>query len=153
MRTEGEGGGAADIHGGVSTHTHVHTEGEGGGAADIHGGGKHAHALVPSARSHIPLQLGRRPRRHWPKQFGSWNPLVAFPPSSPPPPPLPADPSPLPSLARWVFWPAVNMVNFMMVSPTHRVAYVNAAGTVWNAYMSWNNAKQNVAHREEPRAA
>ena len=37
--------------------------------------------------------------------------------------------------AGWVFWPAANMVNFLMVPPTQRVLYVNGAGLLWNAYL------------------
>lgn len=39
-----------------------------------------------------------------------------------------------------VFWPTVNMLNFMMVPPTGRVVYVNVVGLLWNAYLSWTNS-------------
>lgn len=35
-----------------------------------------------------------------------------------------------------VFWPAVNVLNFMMVPPAGRVVYVNVAGLFWNAWLS-----------------
>lgn len=40
-----------------------------------------------------------------------------------------------------IFWPAANMVNFMYVPSTHRVAYVSLMGLVWNAYLSWVNTR------------
>jgi protein Mpv17 len=44
-----------------------------------------------------------------------------------------------------VFWPAANMLNFMFVPPSGRVAYVNAAGLIWNAYLSLVNSAQKQA--------
>lgn len=39
--------------------------------------------------------------------------------------------------AGCVFWPAANLVNFALVPPgMARVAYVNAAAILWNAYLS-----------------
>jgi len=36
-----------------------------------------------------------------------------------------------------MFWPAANVVNFMMVPPTQRVLFANAMGVVWNTVLSW----------------
>jgi len=38
------------------------------------------------------------------------------------------------------FWPAANVLNFMFIPATGRVAYVNACGLVWNSYLSWSNS-------------
>lgn len=38
------------------------------------------------------------------------------------------------------FWPAANIVNFMLVPPQGRVAYVAGAGLIWNTYLSWANS-------------
>ena len=38
-----------------------------------------------------------------------------------------------------VFWPIVNVFNFMYVPSSKRVLYVNACGLVWNAFLSWQN--------------
>eukprot|EP01023_Acetabularia_acetabulum_P019280 TRINITY_DN19801_c0_g2_i1.p3 TRINITY_DN19801_c0_g2~~TRINITY_DN19801_c0_g2_i1.p3 ORF type:complete len:210 (-),score=9.08 TRINITY_DN19801_c0_g2_i1:522-1061(-) len=40
-----------------------------------------------------------------------------------------------------VFWPIVNIFNFMYVPATFRVAYVNILGLIWNAYLSWSNTR------------
>lgn len=40
----------------------------------------------------------------------------------------------------WAFWPVANIINFRFVPSTSRVAYVNAAGLVWNAILSYENA-------------
>lgn len=40
----------------------------------------------------------------------------------------------------WAFWPAANLVNFVLVPPTHRVLFANAAGLFWNAVLSWENS-------------
>lgn len=42
-----------------------------------------------------------------------------------------------------IFWPIVNMFNFLYVPSTARVAYINAAGLIWNAYLSWQNSRIN----------
>lgn len=39
------------------------------------------------------------------------------------------------SFAGSVFWPAANMFNFMLVPPSGRVLYVNAAGLLWNTFL------------------
>jgi protein Mpv17 len=39
-----------------------------------------------------------------------------------------------------VFWPCVNVVNFMVVPSHQRVAYVGLAGLIWNAYLSWQTS-------------
>ncbi len=46
------------------------------------------------------------------------------------------------------FWPVVNGVNFMYVAPTARVAYVNAAGLFWNAFLSYENATKGQVKQE-----
>lgn len=42
-----------------------------------------------------------------------------------------------------IYWPIVNMFNFLYVPSAGRVAYVNAAGLIWNAYLSWQNSRAN----------
>jgi protein Mpv17 len=34
-----------------------------------------------------------------------------------------------------VFWPVVNMINFVHVPSTHRLLYVNGCGLIWNAFL------------------
>lgn len=34
------------------------------------------------------------------------------------------------------YWPAVNMLNFLLVPPSGRVVCVNVAGLFWNAFLS-----------------
>ncbi len=41
-----------------------------------------------------------------------------------------------------VFWPIVNTINFGLIPPTMRVPYVAGAGSVWNCFLSWLNAKE-----------
>ena len=35
-----------------------------------------------------------------------------------------------------------NLFNFLLVPPSGRVAFVNAAGLLWNGYISYANAGQ-----------
>ncbi|KAF5825931.1 hypothetical protein DUNSADRAFT_5855 [Dunaliella salina] len=35
------------------------------------------------------------------------------------------------------FWPIANAINFRFVPPSKRLAYVNAAGIIWNMFLSW----------------
>ena len=41
--------------------------------------------------------------------------------------------------AGWVFWPAVNVFNFMCIAQSQRVLYVNVIGLIWNAFMSYQH--------------
>ena len=41
------------------------------------------------------------------------------------------------------FWPATNIFNFTLVPSSHRVLYVNAAGLLWNSYLSWQTSEQH----------
>ena len=43
------------------------------------------------------------------------------------------------------FWPAVNLVNFRFLEPSQRVLYVNAAGLLWNVYLSYANTRAAAA--------
>ena len=45
------------------------------------------------------------------------------------------------------FWPAANMINFMYCPPAHRVLFLNCGGLYWNAFLSWQNAKQNAREK------
>lgn len=38
------------------------------------------------------------------------------------------------------FWPFVNVINFLYVPAIKRVAFVNAAGLFWNAFLSYENS-------------
>lgn len=38
--------------------------------------------------------------------------------------------------AGFFFWVPVNVLNFAVVPPAGRVLYVNAAGLLWNTYLS-----------------
>ncbi|KAG1666162.1 hypothetical protein FOA52_011574 [Chlamydomonas sp. UWO 241] len=49
-----------------------------------------------------------------------------------------------------VFWPAANMLNFLFLPPTSRVLFVNAAGLIWNMYLSLVNSSPGAA---QPAAA
>jgi len=42
--------------------------------------------------------------------------------------------------AGLVYWPPVNVVNFMFMPGTLRVPYLACAGGTWGAYLSWRNA-------------
>ena len=44
-----------------------------------------------------------------------------------------------------VFWPAVNVANFMWCPPKYRVLYVNVCGLFWNTYLSWVNSGAQAA--------
>ncbi|KAK9820968.1 hypothetical protein WJX81_002298 [Elliptochloris bilobata] len=55
--------------------------------------------------------------------------------------------------AGWVFWPAANMINFLLVPPAGRVLYVNGAGLLWNTYLSYSNAAANARQEEVALAA
>jgi len=37
----------------------------------------------------------------------------------------------------WLFWPFVQIINFMYVSAKFRLLYVNIAGFLWNIFLSW----------------
>eukprot|EP00882_Tetradesmus_deserticola_P004187 GHRQ01004423.1.p1 GENE.GHRQ01004423.1~~GHRQ01004423.1.p1 ORF type:complete len:181 (+),score=35.37 GHRQ01004423.1:187-729(+) len=39
-----------------------------------------------------------------------------------------------------VYWPTVNVANFMLVPPQQRVLAVNACAILWNTYLSYVNA-------------
>mmetsp|Transcript_11397 Transcript_11397/g.41712 ORF Transcript_11397/g.41712 Transcript_11397/m.41712 type:complete len:212 (-) Transcript_11397:297-932(-) len=41
------------------------------------------------------------------------------------------------------FWPATNIINFALVPPSGRVLYVNAAGLLWNSYLSWQASEDS----------
>ena len=72
---------------------------------------------APAAQSHTQLRCsaqGKAPRQAVEKLQSSFMPVFR---------------------AGWVFWPAANMINFLMVPPTGRVLYVNCAGLLWNAYL------------------
>ena len=43
-----------------------------------------------------------------------------------------------------LFWPAANIVNFMLVPPAGRVAYANAAGLLWNGWLSYANSTKGA---------
>lgn len=38
--------------------------------------------------------------------------------------------------ANYAVWPVAHTINFSMVPPEGRVAYVNAVGVLWTAYLS-----------------
>ncbi|KAK9820187.1 hypothetical protein WJX72_007267 [[Myrmecia] bisecta] len=46
-----------------------------------------------------------------------------------------------------VFWPVANMINFMCIPSTGRVAYVSGAGLLWNSFLSWSNSKYGQSTR------
>lgn len=49
-------------------------------------------------------------------------------------------------LSGSLFWPAANLINFMAVPPSGRVVYANAAGLLWNTFLSYENStKGSVA--------
>lgn len=43
-----------------------------------------------------------------------------------------------------LFWPAANLINFMTVPPAGRVLYANAAGLLWNTFLSYENSTKGV---------
>jgi protein Mpv17 len=43
-----------------------------------------------------------------------------------------------------LFWPAANLLNFMFVPTTGRVAYANAAGLLWNGWLSYENSTKGA---------
>ena len=44
-------------------------------------------------------------------------------------------------VAGCAFWPAANFINFSYLSAGARVPYLAAVGGLWNAYLSYINAK------------
>jgi protein Mpv17 len=40
-----------------------------------------------------------------------------------------------------VYWPIANVINFGLVPSTLRVPYVAISAGIWNAYLSWSNAR------------
>ena len=55
--------------------------------------------------------------------------------------------------AGTAFWVPVNIVNFALVPPSQRVLYANAAGLLWNAYLSSTNTAASAAPGAAPTAA
>eukprot|EP00195_Chlamydomonas_chlamydogama_P013981 CAMPEP_0202908432 /NCGR_PEP_ID=MMETSP1392-20130828/45977_1 /ASSEMBLY_ACC=CAM_ASM_000868 /TAXON_ID=225041 /ORGANISM="Chlamydomonas chlamydogama, Strain SAG 11-48b" /LENGTH=108 /DNA_ID=CAMNT_0049597759 /DNA_START=284 /DNA_END=607 /DNA_ORIENTATION=+ len=47
-------------------------------------------------------------------------------------------------IAGTVFWPIANIINFRYIGPSQRVLYVNAAGLLWNTFLSFMNSSQAV---------
>ena len=48
-----------------------------------------------------------------------------------------------------VFWPLVNGVNFWLVPSTLRVPYLATTGGIWNAYLSWANARGSCGEDDD----
>mmetsp|Transcript_26405 Transcript_26405/g.26807 ORF Transcript_26405/g.26807 Transcript_26405/m.26807 type:complete len:194 (-) Transcript_26405:63-644(-) len=46
-------------------------------------------------------------------------------------------------LAGCLFWPVVNVFNFIFVPATMRVPYLAGLGSIWNSFLSWLNAREN----------
>ena len=47
------------------------------------------------------------------------------------------------------YWPIVNTFGFLYVPPAGRVAYVNAAGVLWNTWLSYENDTQGHVDHEQ----
>ena len=44
-----------------------------------------------------------------------------------------------------MFWPVVNIFNFMYIPAHSRVLYVGVAGIAWNTFLSWQNSSKIAA--------
>ncbi|ELR14490.1 Hypothetical protein ACA1_192610 [Acanthamoeba castellanii str. Neff] len=42
---------------------------------------------------------------------------------------------------NWSVWPLISFINFRFIPPAQRVLYVSCVSVLWNAYLSWVNAR------------
>ena len=50
---------------------------------------------------------------------------------------------------NYIFWPAINFVNFKYIPIIYRTLYVNFFATFWNGFLAYQNAKHTTEYKVE----